>query len=88
MVVVRACMLSDIIFRPACSRDAPAIARLMIDASSGMLEFLFAELAEGMTAEEILASAIAQEEGNLSYQSTIVVEKQTEVIAIAFYQSP
>ena len=76
-------MLSNIIFRSAYSQDAPAIAQLTLDASGGILEFLFAKLVEGMTAEEILAAAIAEAEGNLSYRNTIVAEKEASVIAIA-----
>lgn len=76
-------MLSNIIFRSAYSQDAPVIAQLTLDASGGILEFLFAELVEGMTAEEILTAAIAQEEGNLSYRNTIVADNQGTVIAIA-----
>lgn len=76
-------MLNNVIFRPAYVRDASAIARLTIAASGGILEFLFAELVEAMTAEDILTVAITAEEGNLSYRNTLVAEKEASVIAIA-----
>ncbi|MEM8828393.1 MAG: GNAT family N-acetyltransferase [Cyanobacteria bacterium P01_G01_bin.19] len=76
-------MLNNVIFRPAYVKDASAIARLTIAASGGILEFLFAELVEAMTAEDILTVAITAEEGNLSYRNTLVAEKEASVIAIA-----
>lgn len=76
-------MLDKIIFRPARGQDSLKIAQLTIVASGGMMEFLFDELFDEVSTEQILASVIEKEQDNLSYRNTIVVELKERVIAIA-----
>ena len=51
-------MLDKIIFRPARGQDSLEIAQLTIAASGGMMEFLFDELFDEVSTEQILASVI------------------------------
>ncbi|MGK7938684.1 MAG: GNAT family N-acetyltransferase [Crocosphaera sp.] len=74
--------MNNLILRPAYPQDALGIAQLTIIAGGGMFEFLLEDLLQDNTLENIVASEIEKETGNLSYLDTEVVELNSKIIGI------
>jgi ribosomal protein S18 acetylase RimI-like enzyme len=76
-------VLDKVTFRPATKEDSRAIAELFRISSDGVVDYVWMTLAPeypGLEPVEIGAHRYAREEGNFSYTSCVVAEREGEVI--------
>ena len=76
-------MLDKVTFRLATKEDSRAIAELFRISSDGVVDYVWMTLAPeypGLEPVEIGAHRYAREEGNFSYTSCVVAEREGEVI--------
>lgn len=70
-------------YRPATAGDAPALARLAIAASGGLLEYLLEDIAPGQAPVELLRDLFADPDGELSFRDVDVAECEGRAIGMA-----
>ena len=74
----------DIIYRPARKEDCLKLGELDSLAGEGVLEFLLEGLVPGMTAAEVAAHDMAENQGPRSFRNVLVAETNGKVKGMAF----
>ena len=70
-------------YRPGEKRDCAKIAELINIASGGIIQYLFQDLFPGMTPVQVVAHNLENDNSPYSYRSTVVAEKENDVIGAA-----
>ena len=75
-------MTEQINIRPATKNDAPIIAKLMLESSGGIIEYLVTDLMPGMSPLKIMQWAVSGKSIPDSYLHTTIYEQDDEVVGI------
>lgn len=75
----------NITYRTGRKEDCPRLAEFVYIASDGVVEFLFHDLIEGVSPVQMVTHNLERDSGYYSYKNTIVAEKESRVVGVAFH---
>ncbi|MCX7124208.1 MAG: N-acetyltransferase [Gammaproteobacteria bacterium] len=74
--------MSDIIIRPAIKNDAAFIAKLLMQASGGIIEFLLTDVMPNVSPEQIMQHEAESDEARCSYRFVTIAELENKPVGI------
>jgi len=75
----------NISYRAGRKEDCPTVAEFVYIASDGVVEFLFRDLIQGHSPQQIVAHNIDKDTGHYTYKNTIVAEHGRNVVGVSFF---